>query len=407
VMVNGWVDKIDEQKENRVANIPVLKEKEPNVMGHGPQGREPQKPIGPRPNPAGNSVNLDSESFQRLVLGTSDPWFIKFYAPWCTHCQAMAPAWNELGKELRTELNIGEVNCMVEKRLCQDINLRGYPTISFFKSDERVEYDGLRGFGDLVNFARKAMDSDVKIIDDAKYTELDKKGEMEVAFIYFYDHATTSEDFNALERLTLSLIGHAPLYKTNDEALANRFRVYTKPKFMVVRDGRPSYYQAITPQDNRDKKKVIGWMRDNWLPIVPELSASNSHQIMNNRIVVLGILTRQKTDEFNLARKELKEAALEYMQRRADEETAERKQLRDQKQLKLEEAEDHNDNRAVTAAKRMQINITERKKVGFAWVDGVFWERWVRRTYGVNLNEENAKIIINDEDVPPLEFQNI
>ena len=44
------------------------------------------------PNTSGKSIPLTAENFQRLVTTTHDPWFVKFYAPWCHHCQAMAPS---------------------------------------------------------------------------------------------------------------------------------------------------------------------------------------------------------------------------------------------------------------------------------------------------------------------------
>jgi protein disulfide-isomerase len=393
------VEMFDQMVNNENLSKFVEKYVEIIKTDQAPAAAEKPKTPSERPNPKGESMPLDAERFTKLITTTRDAWFVKFYAPWCGHCQAMAPAWAELGKEMQGELNVAEVNCEVEKRLCKDLKLRGYPTILFFQNGERVEYDGLRGLGDLVSYARKAVDSGVKQIDDAKFKELEKAGDMEVAFVYFYDQAAVSEDFEALDRLTLNLIGHAPLFKTNDDDMAARFRVYSRPKFMVVRDGRPSYYNALAPHDLRNYNRVLSWMKSVWLPMVPELSAANSHEIMNKKIVVLGVLSREKTDEFNLAKKELKEAAVEFMQQRQGEEQAERKRLRGQKQLRLEEAEDRNDERAIKAAKGTKINISSRKEVGFAWVDGVFWERWVRSTYGVNVNTDGARIIINDEDV--------
>ncbi|KAI5820729.1 thioredoxin-like protein [Pyronema omphalodes] len=381
--LSAFVDKqIDEIKSNKVDK--AKKKAVPAVVA--------------TPNPTGESLPLDTERFTKLITTTRDAWLVKFYAPWCGHCQAMAPAWAELGKEMKGELNIGEVNCEAEKRLCKDLKIKGYPTILYFQNGERVEYDGLRGMGDLVSYARKAVDSGVKEITDEEFKALEKKGDMEVAFVYFYDHAAVSEDFAALDRLTLNLIGRAPIYKTKDPLMSTRFRIFAWPKLMVVREGRPSYYNALAPHDMRDYGRVLNWMKSVWLPIVPELTAANSHQIMNNHIVVLGILNREKADDFTLAKKELKEAAMEFMTQRAEEETAERKRLRDAKQLRLEEAEDRNDDRAIKAAKNTRIDVSRKKEVHFAWVDGIFWERWVRTTYGVNVKEDGARIIINDED---------
>jgi protein disulfide-isomerase len=120
---------------------------------------------GPLPNPSGVSVVLNAETFtQHISLVPSKNngagWFVKFYVPWCSHCQHMAPAWTELAREMKGKLNIGEVNCEAEGRLCNDVKLRGYPTLVFFKGGERVEYDGLRGLGDLVSFAGKAVQYD-------------------------------------------------------------------------------------------------------------------------------------------------------------------------------------------------------------------------------------------------------
>ena len=352
------------------------------------------------PNRGGTSISLTQESFQKLVTTTRDPWFIKFYAPWCHHCQALAPNWQQMAREMQGKLNIGEVNCDVESRLCKEVKIKGYPTIHFFRSGERVEYTGLRGLGDLVSYAKKAIDVGlgVKYVDAAGFKELEETEE--VIFVYFYDHATTGEDFEALERLTLSLIGHAILVKTDSAVLADRFKIHTWPRLVVSRDGRPSYFNALAPRDMRDFRQVLSWMQSVWLPIVPELSASNSHEVMNGRIVVLGILSRERSDDFQRSKREIKSAALEWMDKETHAFQQERQELRDAKQLRIEEAEDRNDQRALRAAKsiRIQISESDRKQVGFAWVDGVFWERWIRTTYGIDPSQ-GEKVIINDEDV--------
>ncbi|EHA52250.1 hypothetical protein MGG_06175 [Pyricularia oryzae 70-15] len=362
-----------------------------------PPVRKPAKPVDPNPN--GLSVSLTAETFQSLVTMTQEPWLIKFYAPWCSHCRAMASSWQQLAKDMKGRLNIGEVNCDVEARLCKDAPLRGYPTILFFKGGERVEYDGLRGLGDLVHYAEKAIDisSGVQDVDAESFEALEKKEE--VIFVYFYDHATTSEDFLALERLPLNLIGKAKLVRTRDRRLYDRFKITTWPRLLVSREGRPTYYTPLTPDRMRDVNQVLTWMKSVWLPIVPELTASNAREIMDGRLVVLAILDRQNQDSYASAIREMKSAANEWTDKMIVAFQQERKELRDAKQLRVEEAEDRGDQRALRAAKAIRINMdkSDRKEVGFAWVDGVFWQRWIRTTFGVDV-KDGERVIINDED---------
>ncbi|KAJ5176065.1 uncharacterized protein N7482_001942 [Penicillium canariense] len=365
----------------------------------GTAGDSKAKHKGPPPNPQGLSIPLTAESFQKLVTTTQDPWFIKFYAPWCGHCQAMAPNWKEMAKEMKDTLNVGEVNCDIETRLCADARVEAFPTIYFFRGGQRVEYTGLRGLGDLLSYTNKAIGpgSEIEDVDGATFKELEETEE--VLFLYFYDHATTSEDFRAMERLTLSLVGHARIVKTSSAALAERFKISTWPRLLVVREGRPTYYNALAPKDMRDFRQMLSWMQTVWLPIVPELTASNAREIMDGKFVVLGILSRRRSDDFKQSKRELKEAAFEWMDKQIQLFRLERSELRDAKQLRIEEADDRNDQRALRAAKNMRITIREddKKPVAFAWVDGDFWERWLRTTYGIDV-EQGDRVIVNDED---------
>ncbi|KAK4237096.1 thioredoxin-like protein [Achaetomium macrosporum] len=360
-----------------------------------------QKKIEPRttPNPNGVSVPLTAETFQSLVTMTQEPWFIKFYAPWCHHCLKMAPNWEQLAKEMKGRLNIGEVNCDAEPRLCKSANLHGYPTILFFRGGERVEYQGLRGLGDFVQYAEKAIElaHGVPDVDAESFKALEEKED--VIFLYFYDHATTSEDFMALERLPLSLIGRAKLVKTRDPKLYDRFKITTWPRLLVSREGRPTYYPPLSPREMRDTNLLLNWMKSVWLPLVPELSATNAREIMDGKIVVLGILNRENEDSFNSAIREMKSAANEWMDKQIQLFQLERQELRDAKQLRIEEAQDRGDERALRNAKNIRINMdrSSRKEVTFAWVDGAFWQRWIRTTYGIDA-KDGDRVIINDED---------
>merc|ERR1712113_1007116 len=82
--------------------------------------------------------------------------FIKFYAPWCGHCKRLAPDWEKAAtalKEKNSKVKIADVDCTVEKEAAQKNEVRGYPTLKFFKNGEFDEkYAGKRTLEDIVEY---------------------------------------------------------------------------------------------------------------------------------------------------------------------------------------------------------------------------------------------------------------
>ena len=85
-------------------------------------------------------------------------WFVKFYAPWCGHCQRLAPTWVEYGVE-QYIVNVGQVDCTTELKICSDFGVSGYPTLIFFPAHEDFRHEnftfsGNRTIEDFDKFAK-------------------------------------------------------------------------------------------------------------------------------------------------------------------------------------------------------------------------------------------------------------
>jgi protein disulfide-isomerase len=64
----------------------------------------------------------------------------------------------------------------------------------------------------------------------------------------------------------------------------------------------------------------------------------------------------------------------------------------------MEEARDRGDERGLSRARGTRIVLEPKPEVKFAWVDGIFWERWVKTTYGIDVTD-GEKVVIIDEEV--------
>ena len=84
--------------------------------------------------------------------------FIKMFAPWCGHCKKMKPDWDKLMEEYAesdTTL-VADVDCInAGKEICDNNNVKGFPTIKYGSANSLEDYQGGRSAADLREFASK------------------------------------------------------------------------------------------------------------------------------------------------------------------------------------------------------------------------------------------------------------
>lgn len=89
-------------------------------------------------------------------MDTSKHVFVKFYAPWCGHCQNMAPAWRDLADEFldRDDVLIAKIDWTTSQ--VNGINIEGFPTLKFYPKDNKdgIDYLYSRQVHDMLNFMR-------------------------------------------------------------------------------------------------------------------------------------------------------------------------------------------------------------------------------------------------------------
>lgn len=110
----------------------------------------------------------DFDKMKTHKLKSKKCTMVLFYAPWCGHCKAAAPIWEQLGK-MSTFIEIDAFNCELYKNHVMKMNIDSpgfieyYPTIVFYENGIPIKYDGKRELGQLTKFAMNKCSSPIKI----------------------------------------------------------------------------------------------------------------------------------------------------------------------------------------------------------------------------------------------------
>ena len=94
---------------------------------------------------ASDVTSLKKDSFEEFV--TDHPLaLIEYFAPWCGHCKALAPEYEEAATQLKDkEIPLAKVDCTEESELCSKYGVEGYPTLKVFRGKDDVSpYTGPR-----------------------------------------------------------------------------------------------------------------------------------------------------------------------------------------------------------------------------------------------------------------------
>lgn len=108
-------------------------------------------------------------NFKTVVTDESQV-LVEFYAPWCGHCQSLAPEYAKAAGTLKEEnspIKLAKVDATVEKELAEKYEVKGFPTIKFFNKGNVIDFAGGRTGKDIVDWLKKKTGPPAKSLDTA------------------------------------------------------------------------------------------------------------------------------------------------------------------------------------------------------------------------------------------------
>ena len=94
------------------------------------------------------AMNINNERYQEL-LKADKPLLVDFWAPWCSYCRRIGPAYDRVAQQFEEDLNIVKINIDEEPALAAAEHIEVIPTL--------ILYRGGQAIGSIVAPESKAM----------------------------------------------------------------------------------------------------------------------------------------------------------------------------------------------------------------------------------------------------------
>ncbi len=82
------------------------------------------------------TVKIDNNNFKSDVLEAAEPVVVDFWAEWCGPCKMIAPALEEISKEMGGKVKIAKLNVDENPELAAQFGVRSIPTLMIFKGGQ-------------------------------------------------------------------------------------------------------------------------------------------------------------------------------------------------------------------------------------------------------------------------------
>lgn len=83
-------------------------------------------------------IHVKDDAFEKVVLKSSIPVIVDFWAPWCVPCRMVAPTLDKIAAEKEGKLVVAKVNTDEDYQWAQKYGVQGIPTMLFIANGKVI-----------------------------------------------------------------------------------------------------------------------------------------------------------------------------------------------------------------------------------------------------------------------------
>jgi len=222
---------------------------------------------------------LTEANFQEAI-DAHEFLLVEFYAPWCGHCKALAPEYVKAAQTLSEKdspIKLGKVDATEESKLAEKFDVRGYPTLKFYKNGKDLEYTGGRTADTIVTWLEKKTGPSAKTlenVEDAKAFIADN----DIAVIGFFKDIESADAKAFLG--AAGTMDDYPFAITSETAALEEYKVEASgiALFKNFDEGRNDLEGEVT------EEAIVAFVSGNALPLVVEFNQETAQKIFSGEI---------------------------------------------------------------------------------------------------------------------------
>jgi len=222
---------------------------------------------------------LTVDNFQEAIDG-NEFMLVEFYAPWCGHCKALAPEYAKAAgilAERDSPIKLGKLDATEEGAVAEKFEVRGYPTLKFFKNGKPMEYGGGRTADTIVSWLEKKTGPAAKTLASVEAAKAYAEGKS-VAIIGFFKDETTDAAKGFLA--AAGMMDDFEFGITGDDAVFAEYGVEGETVLLLkdFDDGKAVLSEGIT------EESVAAFIGSESLPLVVDFNHETAQKIFSGEI---------------------------------------------------------------------------------------------------------------------------